>query len=34
MNRRDDFFRRELLMRVADAGEAMSARFDFILDLR
>ena len=34
LNRRDDFFRPELLMRVADAGEAMSARFDFILDIR
>ena len=34
MNARDDFFSRELLMRVAKAGEAMSARFDFVLDMR
>jgi protocatechuate 3,4-dioxygenase beta subunit len=34
LNRRDDFFHPELLMRIADAGEAMSARFDFVLDLR
>ena len=33
-NRRDGLFRRELLMRVADAGDGLSARFDFILDVR
>jgi len=33
-NRRDGLFRRELLMRVADAGDAMAARFDFVLDTR
>jgi protocatechuate 3,4-dioxygenase beta subunit len=33
-NRRDPIFRRELLMRVADAGDGMAARFDFILDMR
>ena len=33
-NARDGLFRRELVMRVADAGEAMAARFDFVLDLR
>jgi protocatechuate 3,4-dioxygenase beta subunit len=33
-NRRDGMFRRELLMRVADAGDGLAARFDFILDLR
>ena len=33
-NRRDGLFRRELLMRVADAGDGLAARFDFVLDLR
>jgi protocatechuate 3,4-dioxygenase beta subunit len=33
-NRRDGLFRRELLMRVADAGDGLAARFDFILDVR
>jgi protocatechuate 3,4-dioxygenase beta subunit len=33
-NRRDPLFRRELLMRVADAGDAAVARFDFVLDIR
>ena len=33
-NRRDGLFRRELLMQVAEAGDAMAARFDFVLDLR
>lgn len=33
-NARDGLFRRELVMRVGDAGEAMTARFDFVLDLR
>jgi protocatechuate 3,4-dioxygenase beta subunit len=31
-NLRDDLFQRELLMRVADAGDA--GRFDFILNIR
>jgi protocatechuate 3,4-dioxygenase beta subunit len=34
MNRRDGLFRRELLMRMAEAGDGLSARFDFVLDLR
>jgi protocatechuate 3,4-dioxygenase beta subunit len=33
-NRRDGLFRRELLMRVVEAGDGLSARFDFVLDLR
>ena len=33
-NRRDGLFRRELLMRVAEAGDGLAARFDFILDMR
>lgn len=33
-NRRDQLFRRELLMRVADAGDGLAARFDFVLDVR
>jgi protocatechuate 3,4-dioxygenase beta subunit len=33
-NRRDGLFRRELVMRVAEAGDALSARFDFVLDMR
>ena len=33
-NRRDGLFRGELLMRVADAGDGLAARFDFILDMR
>ncbi len=33
-NRRDGLFRRELLMHVADAGDGLAARFDFILDIR
>jgi protocatechuate 3,4-dioxygenase beta subunit len=33
-NRRDGLFRRELLMRTSPAGEGLSARFDFVLDLR
>jgi protocatechuate 3,4-dioxygenase beta subunit len=32
-NRRDPVFRRELLMRVADAGDGVTARFDFVLDI-
>ena len=34
MNRRDGLFRRELLMRATQAGEGLSARFDFVLDMR
>ncbi|HEY7666442.1 MAG TPA: intradiol ring-cleavage dioxygenase [Xanthobacteraceae bacterium] len=33
-NRRDGLFRRELLMRIAEAGDGVAARFDFVLDLR
>ncbi len=33
-NRRDGMFRRELVMRMAEAGDGLSARFDFVLDLR
>jgi protocatechuate 3,4-dioxygenase beta subunit len=33
-NRRDRLFRTELLMKVAEAGGGMAARFDFVLDLR
>lgn len=33
-NSRDRMFRRELLMRVAQAGDGLSARFDFVLDMR
>jgi protocatechuate 3,4-dioxygenase beta subunit len=33
-NRRDGLFRKELLMRVAQAGDAVDARFDFVLDNR
>jgi protocatechuate 3,4-dioxygenase beta subunit len=33
-NRRDGLFRRELVMRIADAGDGVAARFDFVLDLR
>jgi protocatechuate 3,4-dioxygenase beta subunit len=33
-NRRDRLFRRELLMRVAEAGDGLAARFDFVLDMR
>ncbi len=33
-NRRDGLFRKELLMRVAQAGDALDARFDFVLDQR
>jgi protocatechuate 3,4-dioxygenase beta subunit len=34
MNARDELFRPELSMKVADAGDALSARFDFVLDVR
>jgi protocatechuate 3,4-dioxygenase beta subunit len=33
-NRRDRLFRSELLMKLAAAGDAQAARFDFVLDLR
>ena len=33
-NARDDFFHRELLMKVADPGPGMAARFDFVIDMR
>jgi protocatechuate 3,4-dioxygenase beta subunit len=33
-NARDGLFRRELTLRTGQAGETMSARFDFVLDLR
>jgi protocatechuate 3,4-dioxygenase beta subunit len=32
-NRRDGLFRRELLMRMTEAGDGLAARFDFVLDL-
>jgi protocatechuate 3,4-dioxygenase beta subunit len=32
-NRRDDLFRRELLMRVADSDEGLDGRFDFVLNM-
>jgi protocatechuate 3,4-dioxygenase beta subunit len=34
LNNRDGLFNRALLMRVAEAGGALAARFDFVLDLR
>jgi len=33
-NRRDGLFRRELLMRTAEVGDGLAARFDFVLDIR
>lgn len=33
-NLRDGLFKRELLMRVADSGDGLAGRFDFILDIR
>jgi len=27
-------FRRELVMRMAEAGDGVAARFDFVLDMR
>jgi protocatechuate 3,4-dioxygenase beta subunit len=33
-NRRDGLFRRELLMKVADASDSLTARFDVVLDIR
>jgi protocatechuate 3,4-dioxygenase beta subunit len=34
LNRFDDFFRRELLMQVANKGDELQARFDVVLALR
>jgi hypothetical protein len=31
---RDGLFQRELLMRVADSGDGLTGRFDFVLDIR
>jgi len=33
-NARDEFFRRDLTMRTADAGPELAARFDIVLNLR
>ena len=33
-NSRDGLFQRALLMRVANAGEGLAGRFDFVLDIR
>jgi protocatechuate 3,4-dioxygenase beta subunit len=33
-NARDGLYRRELTMRMVEAGDALSARFDFVLDVR
>ena len=33
-NRRDGLFRRELVMRMAEAGDGLAAWFDFVLDMR
>lgn len=33
-NLRDGLFQRALLMRVADAGDGLAGRFDFVLDVR
>jgi protocatechuate 3,4-dioxygenase beta subunit len=33
-NQRDNLFRRELLMKIASAGDGAAARFDFVLDIR
>jgi len=33
-NRRDGLFQRELLMRVAEASEGLTGRFNFVLDIR
>jgi protocatechuate 3,4-dioxygenase beta subunit len=33
-NSRDFLFKRELLMKVADAGDGLAGQFDFVLDLR
>ena len=34
IDRRDVLFRRELVMRMAEAGDGLAARFDFVLDMR
>ena len=34
MNCRDGMFRRELVMRIAEAGDGLLGRFDFVLDTR
>ena len=34
LNLRDDYFHQSLLMKVADAGDTLAARFDFVLDIR
>jgi protocatechuate 3,4-dioxygenase beta subunit len=34
LNLRDDYFHQSLLMKVVDAGDALAARFDFVLDIR
>jgi protocatechuate 3,4-dioxygenase beta subunit len=33
-NRQDGLFNKNLLMRLAQAGDSLSARFDFVLDMR
>jgi protocatechuate 3,4-dioxygenase beta subunit len=33
MNRRDGLFRRELLMRTADAGKGLDAHYDFVIEI-
>jgi protocatechuate 3,4-dioxygenase beta subunit len=33
-NRRDGLFRRELVMRMTEAGDGLAGQFDFVLDLR
>jgi len=33
-NLRDSLFQRELLMRVADAGDGLAGQFDFVLNIR
>ena len=33
-NQRDSLFRRELLMKIASAGDGAAARFDFVIDIR
>ena len=32
-NRRDSLFQRELLLRIADAGDGLAGRFDFVLNI-
>jgi hypothetical protein len=33
-NRRDGLFRRELVMRIAEAPGGLTAHFDFVVDIR